>query len=517
MSDARLSFCMDRIEFVSAVVPAASVPDLSSRPQIAPPEEQSDSQRERGSPREVMVELRVTRNTGGSAMLTESMLDPFRAELRGQVLPAGDAGYDDARTIWNALIDHRPALIARCAGAADVIAVVRFAREHDLLVSIKGGGHNIAGKCVCDGGLMIDLSRMKSVHVDPAARIARAEPGVLGAEFDHETQAFGLATPLGSVSTTGIAGLTLGGGQSWLSSKYGFAIDNLLSVDIVTADGTLRTASATQNDDLFWGVRGAGHNFGVVTSFEYRLHPVGPVLGGLVFHPIAQATEILRFYRDFTASQPDELQTWAAILTGPDGNQVVALIPCYVGPLDEGERVLAPLRRFGSPVADTIAPLPYAAMQKMFDAALPHGRLNYWKTGLTNTLSDEVIAATVEHATRVPSPHTVILFVELHGAYSRVGKTATAYYHRDLQYDLVALSVWTDPADTQRNIDWTRAIFAAWEPHIPRAAYVNDLGDEGEERTRSAYGDNYARLVALKAKYDPTDFFRLNQNIKSMG
>jgi Berberine and berberine like/FAD binding domain len=340
---------------------------------------------------------------------------------------------------------------------------------------------------------------------------------VLGAELDSETQAFGLATPVGTVSTTGIAGLTLGGGQSWLASKHGMAIDNLLSVDIVTADGTLRTASASENEDLFWAVRGAGHNFGVVTSFEYRLHPVGPVLGGMVLHPIARGVEALRFYREFTAAQPEDLQTWAAILTLPDGNVVVALIPCYVGSLDQGERLLQPLRRFGSPVADTIAPLPYVAMQQMFDPAFPPGRLNYWKSGLANRLTDEAIEAAVEYTSKVPSPHTALLFAELHGVYSRIGKTETAYYHRDLQYDLIILSGWTDPADTQRNIDWTRELFAAWEPHLARAAYVNDLGDEGEDRARSAYGGNYARLAALKAKYDPTNLFRLNQNIMPAG
>jgi len=319
---------------------------------------------------------------------------------------------------------------------------------------------------------------------------------------------------VGTVSTTGIAGLTLGGGQSWLSSKYGFAIDNLLAVDIVTADGVLRTASATQHEDLFWGIRGAGHNFGVVTSFEYRLHPVGPVLGGMVLHPFNRAAEVLRFYREFTASQPDELQTWAGILTGPDGNLVVALIPCYVGSLEAGERLLAPLRRFGSPVADTVAPIPYVTMQSMFDAALLPGRLDYWKTGLTDRLDDGVIAAAVEYARQVPSPLSVIIFAEFHGAYSRVGKTDTAYYHRDMQYDPIALSVWADPAESQRNIRWARELFAAWEPYLPRAVYVNDLGDEGEERAQSAYGENYARLVALKAKYDPTNFFRLNQNIR---
>jgi len=461
-----------------------------------------------------MTDLRVTTTQGADTVLKGTAIEAFKTSLRGELLRPTDSGYETARTIWNALIDHRPALIARCTGAADVLAVVRFAREHDLLVSIRGGGHNIAGKAVCDGGLMIDLARMKSIRVDPVARTVRAEPGVLGGEFDRETQAFGLAAPVGTVSTTGIAGLTLGGGQSWLSSKYGFAIDNLLSVDIVTADGGLRTASTTQHEDLFWAIRGAGHNFGVVTSFEYRLHPVGPVLGGMVLHPFARATEVLRFYREFTASQPDELQTWAGILTGPDGNQVVALIPCYVGALDTGERLLAPLRRFSSPVADTIAPIPYVTMQSLFDAALPPGQLDYWKTGLTDRLDDEVIAATIEYARQVPSPLSVIVFGEFHGAYSRVGKTDTAYYHRDLQYDLIALSVWTDPAETPRNIRWTRELFAAWEPHLPRAVYVNDLGDEGEERAQSAYGENYARLVALKTKYDPTNFFRLNQNLK---
>ena len=461
-----------------------------------------------------MTALRVITSGGADTFLDAATVQDFAARLRGSLLRHGDGGYDEARKLFNGMIDHRPALIARCAGAADVIAAVQFARQHDLLVSIKGGGHGVAGKAVCDGGLMIDFSRMKSIRVDPTERTVRAEPGVLGAELDRETQAFGLATPVGTVSTTGIAGLTLGGGQSWLASKYGFAIDNLRSVDIVTADGTLRTASATQQEDLFWAIRGAGHNFGVVTSFEYRLHPVGPVLGGLVIHPLSQAVEVLRFYREFSVSQPDELQTWAGILTLPDGNPVVALAPCYVGSLEEGERLLSPLRRFGTPIADTVAPLPYVAMQQIFDAAFPPGRLNYWKSALTGHLADEVIEASVEYARKLPSPFTVILFAELHGAYSRVGKTETAYFHRDLQYDAIILSGWTDPADTQRNIGWTRELFAAWEPHLARAAYVNDLGDEGEDRARSAYGGNYARLVALKTKYDPTNLFRMNQNIR---
>jgi len=327
-----------------------------------------------------MKALRVITSEGGEAILDEAAVREFAASLRGPVLLAGDRDYDEARKLFNGMIDHRPAVIARCTGAADVVAAVRFAREHDLRISMKGGGHGVAGKAVCDGGLTIEFSRMKSIRVDPAARIVRAEPGVIGAELDRETQAFALATPVGTVSTTGIAGLTLGGGQSWLASKHGFAIDNLLSVDIVTADGTLRSVSATQHEDLFWAVRGAGHNFGVVTSFEYRLHPVGPVLGGLVIHPLSQAVEVLRFYREFTASQPDELQTWAGILTLPDGNKVVALVPFHMGSLDQGERLVAPLRRFGNPMADTVGRLPYVAMQQIFDAAFPPGRLNYWKS-----------------------------------------------------------------------------------------------------------------------------------------
>jgi FAD/FMN-containing dehydrogenase len=461
-----------------------------------------------------MTDLPIVTRDGAEASLEAAAVQAFAADLRGQVLRRGDDGYDAARKVWNGMIDRRPALIARVAGAADVAAAIRFARAHDMALSIKGGGHNVAGKAVCDGGLLIDPSAMKSIRVDPVSRTVRAEPGVVGAELDRETQAFGLATPVGTVSSTGIAGLTLGGGQSWLASKHGLAIDNLLSVDIVTADCELRTASATQNPDLFWAVRGAGHNFGVVTSFEYRVHPVGSVLGGLVVHPLARATEVLRFYRDFTADQPDALQTWAGILTLPDGNRVVALVPCHAGPLDEGERLVAPLRRFGAPILDTVAPTPYVAMQQIFDAAFPPGRLNYWKSALAGRLADEVIAAAVDFAQRMPSPHTVILFAELHGAYSRVPKTETAYFHRDLQYDFILLSGWTDPADTQRNTDWTRELFATCEPHLARAAYVNDLGDEGEDRARSAYADNYPRLAALKAKYDPTNLFRLNQNIK---
>lgn len=351
-----------------------------------------------------MADLRVVTTAGMETFLNEATVQEFKATLRGELLRPGADGYDAARKVWNAMVDNHPAIIARCAGAADVIHCVRFAREYDLLVSVRGGGHNVAGKAVCEGGLMIDLSTMKSVRVDPIARTARAEPGVLWGEFDRETQAFGLATTGGQVSTTGIAGLTLGGGEGWLASKYGYAVDNLLSADVVTADGQLTTASPTRNEDLFWALRGAGHNFGVVTSFEYRLHPVRQVLGGMVLHPFERAKDVLRFYREFMASVPDELTTAAGVLTAPDGNLVAAVAACYAGALDEGERVLAALRRFGPPVGDTIGPIPYTAMQTVFDAAFPPGRLNYWKSSLMSQLSDEVIEVIVEHAGRIPSP-----------------------------------------------------------------------------------------------------------------
>lgn len=436
--------------------------------------------------------------------------------MRGPVLQPGDLAYDEARTLWNAIVDRYPALIARCTGTADVIAAVKFAREHNLLVSVRGGGHSVSGKAVCDGGLMIDLSAMKSIRVDPVGLTARAEPGVLWQEFDRETQAFGLATPGGTVGTTGIAGLTLGGGQSWLTGKYGLTLDNLISADIVTAEGRLLHASEVENAELFWALRGAGHNFGIVTSFEYRLHPVGPqVLGGMVIHSVDRAEEVLRFYREFTASEPDELTTYAGLLTGPDGNVVVALVACYAGDLEEGERVVASLREFGPPLVDALGPTTFLDVQGILTAAFPDERLNYWKSSLTNEISDELIAVVCDFARRIPSPHSAVAFANCHGAYSRVGETETAYYHRGQRFDLLILSAWTDPADTEKNISWTRDLHAAVEPLTPRAVYVNDLDDEeGVDGVRQAYGANYERLAGLKAIYDPTNFFRMNQNIK---
>jgi hypothetical protein len=438
----------------------------------------------------------------------------LRERFRGQLIRPGEDGYDRARQVWNALIDRRPTLIARCVGAADVIAAVRFAREHGLPISVRGGGHSVAGKAVCDGGLMVDLAPMKAVRVDPVTRTARAEPGVVWGEFDRETQAFGLATPGGLVSSTGIAGLTLGGGQSLITGRYGLTLDNLLSADVVTADGALVHASKTENEDLFWALRGAGANFGVVTSFEYRMHPVDALIGGMVIHPLERAPEVLRFYREFTASEPDELTTYAALLTTPDGHQVIALVACYAGDLAEGERAVAPLKRFGSPVADLIGRTTYVAMQSLLAPAYPAGRLNYWKSSLTNEVRDEAIDILVEHSRQVPSPFTSTVIAECHGAFARVGKTDTAYWPRDERYDVVIISSWADPAASDRNIAWTRGFFDALRPHLSRSVYVNDLGEEEGNRVRDAYGGNYDRLSTLKKKYDPANFFRMNQNIE---
>src|SRR5918911_976812 len=325
-------------------------------------------------------------------VLGEATLGDLQASLRGALLRPGDDGYDAARRVWNGMIDKRPALIARCAGAADVITAVQFARSHNVQVAVRGGGHNVAGHAVCDDGLVIDLSPMKGIRVDPMARTARAQAGVTWGEFDRETATFGLATTGGLISTTGIAGLTLGGGIGWLMRKYGLACDNLLSVDIITADGQPMTASATENEDLFWGVRGGGGNFGIVTSFEYRLHPVGPmVLGGVIVHPLTVAKEALQFYREFTRTEPDDLTTTCAMVASlPDGDQpVVAFILCYSGPLEKGEEVVRPLRDFGSPVADMVGPMPYTALQALGGAFFPPGRLSYWKGSFLKELSDD--------------------------------------------------------------------------------------------------------------------------------
>jgi FAD/FMN-containing dehydrogenase len=451
-----------------------------------------------------------------ASRLDDNAIGVLRASLRGALLQPGDAGYDAARKIDNAMIDRHPALIARCAGAADVIAAVRFARQRDITVSVRAGGHNVAGNAVCDDGLVIDVSPMKGIRVDPVVRTAQAQAGATWGDFDAETQAFGLATTGGVISTTGIAGLTLGGGVGWLNGRFGLACDNLLSADVVTADGQLVHASEQENADLFWGLRGGGGNFGIATSLEYQLHHVGPiVVSGPVFHPAAKAREVLKFYREFSASEPDELTTYAGLLTGPDGSALVGIVPCYSGSPEQGEKAVERLRAFGPPAVDMVGRMPYTAVQKMFNDAFPPGRYNYWKSSLTPEISDDLIEVVVEHMARVPSPNTAVMLEHYHGAYARKLPGATAYSHRRSTYDVVIIGNWTDAADNKRNIDWVRELFAAVQPQVSKAVYVNFLdADEGADRVRAAYGENYDRLVALKKKYDPTNFFRMNQNVR---
>ena len=452
--------------------------------------------------------------TAGEA-LDGALVEALRARFRGDLLCSGDDGYDAARTVWNGMISRMPALISRCTGTADVMAAVTFAREHDLLVSVRGGGHSVAGFAACDGGLMIDLSGMKGIRVDPVGRTVRVDPGLTWGEFDRETQAFGLATTGGIVPSTGIAGVTLGGGFGYLMRRYGLACDNLLSVDIVTADGELRRASESANADLFWGIRGGGGNFGIVTSFEYQLHEVGPtVLGGLILHPFSAAREVLRFYRDLTATAPDDLTVYLACLTSPDGEPLIGFAVCYCGSLDHGEEIVRPLRAFGAPIDDSVGPISYVEMQGLDGPLYPPGRLNYWKSSFVHDLSDAAIDTMIAHFETVPSPISLIALEHLGGAVRRVGKDDMAFNERDAPYSFIITSEWTDPADSGKNIRWTRDFWEAMRPFESEAAYVNYLGAEEQNRVRAAYGvEKYARLVSLKNRYDPTNLFRLNQNI----
>jgi hypothetical protein len=449
------------------------------------------------------------------AMISESAVQKFKESHRGQVLRSGEQGYDAARALPNAMINRRPAAIARCVGPADVLASVRFAREHDLLVAVRSGGHSVAGKSVCDGGLMIDLSAMKGIRVNPARRTVRAETGLKLGEFDRETQAFGLATTQGVVPTVGMAGLTLGGGWGNLHAKYGLAIDNVIGADVVTADGHLLTANASENQDLFWGVRGGSGNFGIVTSLEFRLHEVGPVLGGAVFYPAAKAKEVLHFWREFAASSPDELVTQGGSFNLPDGVPVFGIAGCYCGPVSEGEKVLKPLRTFGSPVADAFGAISYLQMQSMFEPFFPPGRLVYTKSNFLRGLSDEAIDALVQYVGKSPSTYTFAPFIEhWHGAAVRVPVADTAFPHRQYSWNFFAWSMWASPSESEKNMQWTRECWEALRPFLAASSYGNYVADEGEAIAREAYGPNYDRLVALKNKYDPTNFFRMNHNIK---
>jgi FAD/FMN-containing dehydrogenase len=452
--------------------------------------------------------------------------EPLRVGVRGPVILPADPGYDEARAIWNGAIDRHPGCIACCTGVADVVAAVGFARERELLVAVRSGGHGVGGHSLCEGGLVIDLSPMKGIRVDPVARTARAEAGVLWGELDRETQLHGLATVGGIVTHTGIAGLTLGGGLGWLMRKHGATVDNLMSVDLVTAEGDVLTASEDENPDLFWGVRGGGGNFGIATSFEYRLHLVGPiVLAGPIFHALEDAPEVLRFYREFVAAAPDELTTIFELEMAPPlpflpedvhGKPIVMIGACYAGAAEDGIEVVRTLKEFGNPIADKLEPKPYTALQSMFDPFVPHGWHRYWKSVELPPLTDAAIDTLVEHASAQTSPKSYCIVFQLGGALARVGEDETAFSQRDAAHNVNINAVWTeDDSDGDRHVAWARDYFSALQPHAGEHVYVNFLGDEGADRVRQAYGERqYERLAALKRAYDPTNFFRLNQNIE---
>ena len=458
-------------------------------------------------------------------MLDSETIEAFVAGVRGAVLRPGDEGYDDARSIWNGLIDRRPALIVQCTGAADVVDAVNFARDQGLVLSVKGGGHNVAGNATNDDGLVIDLSGMRGVHVDPATAVVRAEGGATWGEVDRESQLHGLAVPGGVVSTTGIAGLTLHGGVGHLRRKHGLTIDSLLSVDIVTADGQLRRASATENEELFWAVRGAGSNFGVVTSFEFQAHPVGPMVAvAAVMYPQENARELLAGWRDVMAGAPDELSSLALCWSVPaaepfppelHGQPIVLVAAAYCGSVQDGEPVVQPLRELGEPLIDLSGPWPWIGLQNGFDALFPKGELRYWKSRALAELTEAAIDEIADFAARRPTPATDIVVWHHGGAMGRVGETDTAYGGRDAAFLVTVEANWNDPAQTDEAIAWGRELWSALEKHSTGGLYLNfpGLGEDNEALVRAGYGVNYDRLTQLKAKYDRTNLFRMNLNI----
>jgi FAD/FMN-containing dehydrogenase len=474
-----------------------------------------------------MPDLQVTTSQGGEAVLEEETIEEFRTSLRGDLFTPSDEGYDEVRLIWNGMHDKRPALIAQCSGVADVIDAVNFARSHNLLVAVRGGGHNVAGSASCDGGIMIDLSQMKAVHVDQKAKRARVQGGATLGDLDRETQVFGLATPGGNVSTTGVAGLTLGGGVGHLRRKYGLAIDNLQSVDLVTADGEFHTASERENSELFWGIRGGGGNFGVVTSFEFRLHPVGPMVTLCApWYPVENAKELLAKWSNFMDDAPEEFSGLALFWTVPaapdipeehHGKRAIIFAGVHCGSLEEGERVIQPLRELGTPMVDMSGPAPWTVVQSAFDPFFPKGqRQYYFKSHYLNNLDNDTIDALLPRAINPPAPSVLIAIWHYGGAMQRVDSSDTAFMGREAPFLFSVDAIWDDPAQNDEVIAYSREYLAEMEPYSPGGLYVNfaGLGEEGEALVRSAYGANYERLVELKNKYDPTNLFHLNQNIK---
>jgi FAD binding domain-containing protein/berberine-like enzyme len=445
--------------------------------------------------------------------------DEVAASFSGELLAPDAPGYDDARRVHNGLIDKRPGLIARCANTADVRDAVNLGRESGVEISVRGGGHNVAGLAATDGGLMIDLAPMRGIHVDPNARLARAQTGVTWNEYNRATNVYGQATTGGVISSTGIAGLTLGGGIGWLMGKYGMAVDNLVSAEVVLADGRVVTASEDADPDLFWAIRGGGGNFGVATSLEYRTHPVDTIYGGIVAHPLAAAGEVFDFYRQFTKSLPDELTAFAGLVHAPDGSgmKIVANLVCHCGDLGQAEGDVKPVREFGPPMLDLIGPMPYPVINTLLDGAFPKGALNYWKSAFFTELSDAAVRTMVDALEAAPSTMSGMVVEHFHGAVTRVDPTATAFPHRQPGYNLAITGEWLEPSETDANVRWVRETFAALEPYMAPNVYANYFADDDGARLRTAYGPNYDRLVELKRKYDPENRFRLNVNVDPTG
>ena len=455
--------------------------------------------------------------------MAEMTVEELKNRLRGEIIQPSDNGYDDARKVYNAMIDRRPALIARCADAADVIAAVNYGRENDMLTAIRGGGHNGGGLGICDDGLVIDLSGIKYTRVNPEARTVRVGGGCTWADVDHATHAFGLATPTGIISTTGVGGLTLGGGIGHLTRKCGLTIDNLLAADLVLANGSFVTASADQNEDLYWAIRGGGGNFGVVTSFLFRSHPISTVYAGPMLWDLKQATEVMQWYREFSPSAPEDVNGFFAFLTVPPGppfpehlhnRKMCGVVWCFTGPLDQAEEVFKPIRSFGPPALDLVGPMPHPMLQSMFDGLYPPGHQWYWRADFVNELSDEAIALHVKYGSEMPTMQSSMHMYPINGAAHRVGNDETAWAYRDANWAEVIVGVDPDPANNDRIISWTKDYWDALHPYSAGGAYVNFMMDEGQERVQATYGDNYERLVAIKNKYDPTNLFRVNQNIR---
>ncbi len=466
--------------------------------------------------------MTMTSGTTGNATIPETTVQEFKSRLRGELVRPGDKDYENARTVYNAMIDRHPLMVLRCADVADVIAAVNFARENKLPVAVRGGGHNVTGAATCDDGIVIDLSAMKGIQVDPAGRTARAQGGCTWGDFDHATHAFGLAAPGGIISTTGIAGLTLGGGIGHLTRNYGLSCDNLISVDVVTADGRFLKASANENADLFWGICGGGGNFGVVTSFEFKLHPVSTVFAGPVLYSPDKAKEAMQFYRSYMSNAPDNMNAFFAFLIVPPGppfpehlhnKTMCGIVACYTGPMEHAEEVVGPLREFGPPAFVGLGPLPFPALQGAFDALVPPGLQHYWKADFVKELSDAVIEAHVKYGPDIPTISSAMHIYPVSGAANRVGKNDTAFNYRDAKYVHVIAAMYPDPTDTPKNMEWVRSYWSALHPHSAGGAYVNFMMDEGKERIAATYRDNYDRLVEIKNKYDPTNLFHLNQNI----